>query len=198
MLAAPALLVTGSLLQTPSPTELHASDVVIAVAPDGTITHVLPASSPKVAELRGLATETVDLGPHQRLLPGLVDLHIHAPQWPQLGTGLGQSKLPLPKRPGCSALCPGFAAGGMADELHVPSRGALRGLNLRPISLGRSSDGTAAARHHHRRLLLHHSRARHSAPSPNLRDEGATGFCGPLCDGSQGPCPRRVPGPLGR
>lgn len=42
----------------------------------------------------------------------------------------------VPQRPGCSALCPGFAAGGMADELHVPSRGALRGLNLRPISLG--------------------------------------------------------------
>ena len=26
--------------------------------------------------------------PSQRVLPGLVDLHIHAPQWPQLGTGL--------------------------------------------------------------------------------------------------------------
>jgi guanine deaminase len=30
----------------------------------------------------------VTLGPGQYLLPGLVDLHIHAPQWPQLGKAL--------------------------------------------------------------------------------------------------------------
>ncbi len=36
----------------------------------------------------------LDLGKNVVLLPGLVDTHIHAPQWPQLGTGLD---LPLEK-----------------------------------------------------------------------------------------------------
>jgi guanine deaminase len=33
-------------------------------------------------------TDAFPLGPGNILLPGLVDLHIHAPQWPQLGTAL--------------------------------------------------------------------------------------------------------------
>lgn len=66
-------------MQTPTRDRLEVlPDTVIEVDDSGTITHVGPSSDP------------VDmvLGPDHVLLPGLVDTHVHAPQWPQLGTGL--------------------------------------------------------------------------------------------------------------
>jgi len=54
--------------------------MVISVE-NGLIVDVVPA-----ADFAG--TVDVVLDPNVVLIPGLVDLHIHAPQWPQLGTGL--------------------------------------------------------------------------------------------------------------
>ncbi len=69
-----------SVFQTPSPTELqHLDDVVITVV-DGAISAIVPA-----LEFDG-AIDTV-IHSNSVLVPGLIDLHIHAPQWPQLGTG---------------------------------------------------------------------------------------------------------------
>lgn len=85
--AAP-LVVSGTLMQTPTPDGLTVEDVVVEVGADGIVAAVHPAGS---ATARGAiqgAPDVVRLGDHQRLLPGLVDLHVHAPQWPQLGTGL--------------------------------------------------------------------------------------------------------------
>ena len=47
-----------------------------------------PAESEAGQRAISSADTVVRLRPSQRLLPGLVDTHIHAPQWPQLGTGL--------------------------------------------------------------------------------------------------------------
>ena len=85
----PALAVRGNLLQTPSPTTLDVQEqVVVAVAGDGRILGVEPAGSDAGRSAVETADEVVHLGHSQRLLPGLIDTHIHAPQWPQLGTGL--------------------------------------------------------------------------------------------------------------
>lgn len=64
-----------------SATEIESGDVVITLDDTGRIETIREASEHE-------GDVDVRLEDHQRLLPGLVDLHIHAPQWPQLGTGL--------------------------------------------------------------------------------------------------------------
>lgn len=83
------LVVRGPLLQTPSPTRLDARpDAVIVVDDDGTITEVHDAADPGGQAALAAAAAVHRVADGSWLLPGLVDLHIHAPQWPQLGTGL--------------------------------------------------------------------------------------------------------------
>lgn len=66
---------------TPAPDELvHLEDHVITVV-DGAITSIdRRADDPRPVD--------VDLVGDCVLIPGFVDTHVHAPQWPQLGTGL--------------------------------------------------------------------------------------------------------------
>lgn len=79
----------GTVYQAPTALELEVRrDVVVAVGDDGVITGVLPVDSPEADRAVAEAGSVVRLGAHQRLLPGLIDTHIHAPQWVQLGTGL--------------------------------------------------------------------------------------------------------------
>ncbi len=66
-------------------------DALIVVGEGGVIEAVHRRESPlaareaqRFAEMNSL----VRLRPHQVLLPGMVDLHVHAPQWPQLGKAL--------------------------------------------------------------------------------------------------------------
>ncbi len=63
---------------------------LITVDPDGTITGVEPSVPANDARLRGFreSGRLIALAEDQILLPGLVDLHVHAPQFPQLGTAL--------------------------------------------------------------------------------------------------------------
>lgn len=69
-------------MQTPSPSALDVlRDVAISVDDRGTITAIAPADASATPVDR-------DLGPSVVVIPGLIDAHIHAPQWPQLGTGL--------------------------------------------------------------------------------------------------------------
>ena len=92
-----ALAVVGTVYHTPTIDRLEVlADVVIGVVigggagvgAAGVITAVHPATSPEGVALISSAVRVHHLAPTERLLPGLVDLHIHAPQWPQLGTGL--------------------------------------------------------------------------------------------------------------
>lgn len=53
---------------------------MVTIDDEGVITTIEPASTTTVAD--------VTLREGTCLLPGLIDLHVHAPQWPQLGTGL--------------------------------------------------------------------------------------------------------------
>ena len=68
--------------------ELRAALIVIGA--DGVIASVetgIAAGDPRLAALRD-AGKLVEIGPDEILIPGLVDLHVHAPQFPQLGTAL--------------------------------------------------------------------------------------------------------------
>ncbi|MYI36838.1 MAG: amidohydrolase family protein [Acidimicrobiaceae bacterium] len=86
------LAVAGTLMQTPARDRLTVIDAVVEVDGGGTITAVHDRSTSEGAASGGAALdaadERVDLAEGTFLMPGLVDLHIHAPQWPQLGTGL--------------------------------------------------------------------------------------------------------------
>lgn len=67
-----------TILQTPAPGRLEVlEDVVITIADDGRIVSIEPATD------SGPAVE-----PSTVLIPGLIDTHLHAPQWPQRATGL--------------------------------------------------------------------------------------------------------------
>jgi guanine deaminase len=84
-------LVTARRMQAPTPEALDVADVAILVADDGTIEAVAPAGSDaahRLAAEAGPDARIVSTPPSSVLLPGMVDLHVHAPQWPQLGTGL--------------------------------------------------------------------------------------------------------------
>jgi len=81
----------GTLLHTPRRGELEMLHALVVAAADGTIEAVHEAGTPaaaREAQRFTAAGQLVSLTPGQFLLPGLVDLHIHAPQWPQLGKAL--------------------------------------------------------------------------------------------------------------
>ena len=85
----PELVVIGSVLQAPTAHRLEVlADVAIVVGAQGTISAIHPADSEAAHSAAGAAGQFIRLGRSQRMLPGMIDTHIHAPQWPQLGTGL--------------------------------------------------------------------------------------------------------------
>jgi guanine deaminase len=82
----------GTFLHAPQRGRLEClQDALIVVAADGAITAVHPHGSPLAASEAarlGAAGALITLGQDQYVLPGMVDLHVHAPQWPQLGKAL--------------------------------------------------------------------------------------------------------------
>jgi guanine deaminase len=85
--------IKGTALHTPTPKQLEVMrDTLIVIGADGTIVRVESGaeSAPHFRETGRL----IELTPTQYLLPGLIDTHVHAPQWPQMGTALD---LPLEK-----------------------------------------------------------------------------------------------------
>ena len=83
------LVVVGTAYHAPRSDRLDVLiDVAIGVDASGVISDVVPVADARGQELLRSAKRVKRLGPSERLLPGLIDTHIHAPQWPQLGTGL--------------------------------------------------------------------------------------------------------------
>lgn len=73
-------VIRASVFQTPTTSEFSHLDDVVITSESGIISSVVPA-----AEHNGQIDVT--LPANTVLVPGFIDLHIHAPQWPQIGTG---------------------------------------------------------------------------------------------------------------
>ena len=82
----------ATLFEAPSPGVIETiEDALIAIDDNGVIAEVLKPEHPtydrKTSDAQHAKT-LVETGRHRFLLPGFVDLHIHAPQFPQLGKAL--------------------------------------------------------------------------------------------------------------
>lgn len=80
--------IRATVMQTPDPSTLEVRrDIVITVDDAGIIASIDPASE-LLSDTTPPGIPTVTLESGAVLIPGLIDTHLHAPQWPQLGTGL--------------------------------------------------------------------------------------------------------------
>lgn len=82
----------GTFFHAPTPDALEVlSDTLILVGDDGAITGLLAANDPaQLTVMAALGDDLVRLPPGTFALPGFVDLHVHAPQYPQLGLALDE------------------------------------------------------------------------------------------------------------
>lgn len=88
----PVQVIQGTFLHAPQRDTLEVlEDALILVGTDGGISEVVAAGSVKreavLADANSRQVLTA-VEPPAFLIPGLVDLHVHAPQWPQLGKAL--------------------------------------------------------------------------------------------------------------
>ncbi|MBT9385936.1 guanine deaminase [Pseudooceanicola sp. CBS1P-1] len=85
-------ILVGTAFHTPARDRLEVlEDHAFVLDGAGRISAVLPPDAPGRAALlaeAGAADRLERLPPDAFLIPGLVDLHVHAPQWPQLGKAL--------------------------------------------------------------------------------------------------------------
>lgn len=86
--------VRGRVMHVPEPDHLEVlPDALLVIDGNGLIASLGKGDGPAAASFRREG-RLLELGASQCLLPGLIDTHIHAPQWPQMGTALD---LPLEK-----------------------------------------------------------------------------------------------------
>lgn len=78
----------GTAFTSKSPKELDIlENHLFCIDKDGVIERIISPSDPMYEEIRS-SNMVLQLAPGQFLLPGFVDLHIHAPQWPKAGSAL--------------------------------------------------------------------------------------------------------------
>ena len=84
--------IVGTFFHAPTRERLDVlEDVLILVDERGAISAVLPPDDPARPDIeRQCGENLLRLPPGQFGLPGLVDLHVHAPQYPQLGLALDE------------------------------------------------------------------------------------------------------------
>jgi guanine deaminase len=84
--------ILGTAFHTPRRGNVEVlEEALIGVGDDGKIASIMRPGEAPYAELKSdlaRAGRLMTLKSGQYLLPGLIDLHIHAPQWPQLGKAL--------------------------------------------------------------------------------------------------------------
>ncbi|MBZ9962284.1 guanine deaminase [Mesorhizobium sp. BR1-1-2] len=87
-----AFTLLGTAFHTPERGRLEVlKDHLFSIDARGRIAEILAPGDPEYAARKSDARQAgrlVELGEGQFLLPGLIDLHIHAPQWPQMGKAL--------------------------------------------------------------------------------------------------------------
>ena len=87
-----SLVVSGTFIHAPERNRLETfEDALMVVDENGVIREILEHTDPQYTAVKSAAKSDrslVQLGSGWVVLPGMVDLHIHAPQWPQLGRAL--------------------------------------------------------------------------------------------------------------
>ncbi|MBZ9918392.1 MULTISPECIES: guanine deaminase [unclassified Mesorhizobium] len=87
-----AFTLLGTAFHTPERGRLEVlKDHLFSIDAQGRIAEIVAPGHPEYAARKSDARQAgslVELGEGQFLLPGLIDLHIHAPQWPQMGKAL--------------------------------------------------------------------------------------------------------------
>ncbi|TPK49194.1 MULTISPECIES: guanine deaminase [unclassified Mesorhizobium] len=87
-----AFTLLGTAFHTPGRGRLEVlKDHLFSIDAQGRIAEILAPGHPEYAARKSDARQAgslVELGEGQFLVPGLIDLHIHAPQWPQMGKAL--------------------------------------------------------------------------------------------------------------
>jgi guanine deaminase len=88
------LSILATMVDAPAPGEVRVrAGALVETDTDGRIRAVRTPDEPGHAEAIAAAAQRpgfLRLGAHEYLLPGFVDLHVHAPQWPQAGKALDQ------------------------------------------------------------------------------------------------------------
>ena len=91
--------ILGTYMHAPKLGEVEiVESALIEVGTSGAIERILHQDDPDFETSCRTATNSgclSRLGESQYLLPGLVDLHVHAPQWPQMGKALDVPPGPL-------------------------------------------------------------------------------------------------------
>lgn len=86
------MVVRGTAFHTPVLGQIDTlSDHLFCLNEHGTLTAVIPPQHPDYESIWQQAQvheRHTELAPGQYLLPGFIDLHVHAPQWPQSGKAL--------------------------------------------------------------------------------------------------------------
>lgn len=84
--------VLGTFFHAPSPDGLEVlADTLVVINAAGAIAAVAPQGDPRRGALEAqFAGKTLRLPEGSYVLPGMVDLHVHAPQYPQLGLALDE------------------------------------------------------------------------------------------------------------
>lgn len=89
---APPFVLRATLMQTPARGVVEIrEDALVAVAADGAVARVVATAEDDHGAVLAAARadgRLIEAGPGRVLMPGFVDLHVHAPQFPQLGTAL--------------------------------------------------------------------------------------------------------------
>ncbi len=87
-----AFTVRGTIVQTPVRGNIEVIEsALVSIDSQGAIISVVDAASPSYTDILAASRKNrtlIELDEGQYLLPGMVDLHIHAPQWPQMGKAL--------------------------------------------------------------------------------------------------------------
>lgn len=115
---------------------------------DGTVAALHDNADASVAPAGFENAETIDLKPSQFLFPGMIDTHLHAPQWPNLALGMEGS------------LREWIEDWTDPVEVMQPGRSTALGFDLTPGIVQRhiqSAKGICGRRQYHTQTWLHNS-----------------------------------------
>ena len=84
--------ILGTVIHSPARGKIEFSkNALILISSYGKVTRLIKKTNQnymKIVNKYKSSNSLYEISNHQFLIPGFIDLHIHAPQWPQLGKAL--------------------------------------------------------------------------------------------------------------